>query len=161
MVGYREGRVNTERDLRRIMNSPALQANSSAKIVLLSEPHPLGLELDEERLIERAFANRMDTIRLERQLEIDDLQIALARNRTLPDVTFSGSFATRTQAAGLSESYEGFLGQSYDSSFLGLSARIPLGNRAAKADLLWARLVRLRDRVRLDDLKLGDPAGGA
>jgi len=95
----------------------------------------------------------MDTIGLERQLEIDDLRIALARNRTLPDVTFSGSFATRAQAGGQSESYEGLLGPSSDSSFLRLSARIPLGNRAAKAELLRSRLIRLQDRVLLDDLK--------
>lgn len=155
VIGAETSVLNTERDLRRIMNSPALQANPSAKLALLSEPRPLGLELDEEQLIEQAFANRMDTIRLERQLEIDDLQIALARNRTLPDVTFSGSFAARSQAGGLSESYENLPGHAYGSSFFGLSASIPIGNRAAKAAVLRTRLVRLQDRVLLDELKQG------
>ena len=155
VIGAETFVLNTERDLRRIMNSPTLQANPAAKITLLSEPRPLGLDLDEERLIQQAFANRMDTIRLERQLEIDDLRIALARNLTLPDVTFSSSFAARSQAGGLTESYENLPGQSYGSSFFGLSASIPLGNRAAKAELLRARLVRLQDRVQLDELKQG------
>lgn len=155
VIGAETSVLNTERDLRRIMNSPALQANPSAKFVLLSKPHPLGLELDAAQLIEQAFANRMDTIRLERQLEIDDLQVALVRNRTLPDVTFTSSFAARSQAGGLTQSYENLPGRSYGSSFFGLSASIPVGNRAAKANLLRARLVRLQDRVLLDELKQG------
>jgi outer membrane protein len=144
---------SAERELRRIMNRPDLPLNATTRIIPQTEPHPLGLKLNEERLIEFALANRMDMIRLERQLAIDELAIEAARNATLPDLTLSSDYSASNQGTGLNNSFNRFTSGRADDLSVGLSASIPLGNKAARARLRRARLIRIQDRTRRDQRK--------
>lgn len=155
-----EGVINAEnsveswqRELRRIMNRPDMPLNATTRIIPQTDPRPLGLQLDEEKLIEFALANRMDMIQLERQLAIDELAIEAARNATLPDVTLSSTYAARNQGTGWANSYNRFTSERFENLSVGLSATIPLGNEAAKARLRRARLTRIRDRTERDQRK--------
>lgn len=145
---------NLERDLRQIMNRDDMPVESEIGIVTVTEPNPLGLDLDEQVLAEAAIANRMDMIRMELQLAIHDLDIELARNSTLPDATFSYTYTARTQ----SETIGGAIGQLANNSFgdhsIGLSATIPLGNEVAKARLRRARLQQMRTSMSRERLQL-------
>lgn len=135
------------RHLRRIMNRPDLPVDSTVTMTLETEPLSLGFTLDEKALFEQAIANRMDRAELEMSLEIDDLNVAYARNATLPDVTVSYAYAARTQGPAAGDALSRFSGQAYDDHVLGLSAVIPIGNRAAQARLQRARLSKLQGEL--------------
>jgi outer membrane protein TolC len=136
-----------ERNLRAIMNLPDVPVDSPVSMVLETEPHPLGLTLDEKALFEQAVANRMDRVELELSLAIDDMDVAYARNATLPDVAVSYSYAARTQGNSVGKSLNHFSGQAYDDHWVSLSAAIPLGNEAARARLQRARLSQLQGKL--------------
>jgi len=141
------------RDLQRIMNRDDIPLEITMDIVTLTEPNPLGLELDEKALAEQALANRMDMIELEQLLTIDDLNIELARNATLPDLTLNYTYTGRTQGRNIGSALEDLTGNTFDDHSIGLSAVFPLGNEAAKARLQGARLTRRQDLARRDRLQ--------
>jgi outer membrane protein len=141
------------RDLQRIMNRDDIPLEIAVDIMTLTEPNPLGLELDEKALAEQALANRMDLIELEQLLTIDDLNIELARNAILPDLTLSYTYAGQTQGRSLGSALEDLTSGTFDDHSVALYATFPLGNKAAKARLQSARLTRTQDLARRDRLQ--------
>ena len=142
-----------ERDLRRIMNRPDMPLDATVEIIPASEPNPLGLDLDPERLIKEALSNRMEVAQMELRLAIDQLDIELARDRTRPDVTFRYQYTGGSEGDSMGGA-AGHLGNtSSDGHMIGLSATIPFGHRAASARLERARLQRLRDQASQDRLR--------
>jgi outer membrane protein TolC len=95
----------------------------------------------------------METVRLELQLAIDELDIELARNATLPDLSFNYSYAAQTQAGDAGHALGDFGDKFSDDHSVGLSTSVPLGNRAAKARLERARLQELQDKAGYDRLR--------
>lgn len=145
---------NREWDLKRIMNRDDMSVNSVVSIVTATEPNPLGLDLDEEMMAEGAIANRMEMVELELHLAIDDINIELARNATLPLVTFDYTYTTRTQSGTLGRAIGHLANSSYPDYSVGLSAIIPLGNEAAKARLRRAHLEQIRNLATREQLQL-------
>lgn len=139
-----------QRELLRIMNQEDMPLEASVDILTEAEPHPLALELDEKQLAEQALANRMEMVELEQRLTIDDLNIELARNALLPDLTFSYTYTTRAQDSTFGNTLEDLSGNSFDNHSVGISAAIPLGNRAAKARLQRKRLEKIQDMTERD-----------
>jgi outer membrane protein TolC len=144
---------NTERDLKRIMNRDDMPVESDIAIVTVTEPDPLGLDLDEQTMVEAAIANRTDMIRMELSLAIDELNIESARNATLPDVTFDYAFGTRTESGTIGRAFGNLANSSFRSHSIGLSASIPLGNEVAKARLHRARLQRMQGLISREQLQ--------
>jgi outer membrane protein TolC len=138
---------NLQFDLQRIMNRQDMPLNANIRIDLNTEPNPLGLDVNEEKLVEVALSNRMDTIRLELQLAIDELVLELDRNAILPDLSLRYSYDARTNAGDVGHALGAFGDKTSDTHFFSLSARIPLGNRAAKARLERARLQQLQSQA--------------
>jgi outer membrane protein len=152
MAGRLESVINAEtavqsyqRELLRIVNIKDLPLEAPLEIVTQTEPNPLGLELDEKQLVEQALANRMEMVELEQLLTIDDLNIELASNSLLPDVTFSYTYSASTQDSSTADTFGELRSNSFDSHSVGISASIPLGNRAAKARLQRAKLEKKQD----------------
>lgn len=138
---------NQQRELRRIMNRPDLPLNSDIRIVTTTEPAPQGWTIDPEALVKTALANRMETIGSELQLAIDELNVELARNDTLPDLSLGYGYTTSEANSHLGGAFRNFGDESYDSHTLGLYATIPLGNRAAKARLQRQKLQQIRNKA--------------
>jgi outer membrane protein len=144
---------SAERDLRRVMNRPDMPLDATVEIIPTSEPNPLGLTLDPDRLVREALANRMEVAELELRLTIDQLDMELARNQTLPDVTFNYRYTGGAEGDTVGGAF-GHLGStSSDEHVIALSATIPFGHRAASARLERARLQRLRDQASQDRLR--------
>jgi outer membrane protein len=141
-----------ERDLRRIMNRDDMPLNSLVHIIPMSEPHPLGLDLDAEALVNQALTNRMDMVAQELYLAADKLDIELARNAALPDLALDYSYNGGAQSRHLGPALGNLGHSSYDAHSIGLSALIPMGNRAAKARLQRTRLQQLQGRLNRDRL---------
>lgn len=144
---------NRQIDLLRIMNRQDIPLNASVRITPKTEPNPLGLDIDEERLVEIALQNRMETVQVELQLAIDELDIELARNAMLPDLSFGYSYSAQTQAGDAGHALGDFGDNTSDTHSFGLSVRIPLGNRVAKARLERARLRQIQNQASYDRLR--------
>jgi outer membrane protein len=133
-----------ERDLMRIMNRPDLPLNAPVDINTVTDPDPLGLNLDPEALVRAALANRMELADLEFQLAAGDLDIALARNNLLPQLNLEYAYAARGQAGSVGGALEGIFRDPAQDHQIGLSAVIPLGNRVAEAQYRRVRLPRVQ-----------------
>ena len=142
-----------ERELRRIMNRDDMPLNALVHIIPMSEPHPLGLDLDAEELVNQALSNRMDMRAQELYLAADELEIELARNASLPDLTLDYTYYGGAQSSHLGHALGNLGHASYDDHSLGLSALIPVGNRAAEARVQRARLQQLQGRLNRDRLE--------
>ncbi|MDI9433808.1 MAG: TolC family protein [Planctomycetota bacterium] len=142
-----------ERDFKRILNREDLPLNVGIDILPTSEPDPIGLNLDAEAIAAAALDNRMEMAELEFQLAVDDLDIALARNRTLPDVTFDYRYAATSESGSLGRALGDVGDGSLQDHAVGISAVIPLGNRAAQARYRRARLEKTRDRIDQERLR--------
>jgi outer membrane protein len=143
---------NRQLDLQRIMNQEDMPLNANIRIAPKTEPNPLGLDIDEKKLVGIALGNRMETVRLELQLAIDELDVELARNAILPDFSFNYSYIAQTDAADARHALGDFGDKTSNQHSIGLSASIPMGNRAAKARLERARLQQLQDQASYDRL---------
>ncbi len=141
------------RDLRQIMNRPDLSLGDEASIVPKTMPNPLGLEIDHQRLIKYALDNRMDLIQLDIRLSIDELDIELAQNSTLPDLSITGRYQATGLASSVSDSCGNLFKSPSESFYLGLSLNLPLGNQASKAQLRRARLYKLAHQGQKDELQ--------
>lgn len=155
-----EGVINAEtavqtyrRDLLRIMNRSDIPFEAIIDIMPRTDPNPVGLDLDEKQLAERALALRMEMFQLEQYLKIDDLSIEQARDAMRPDLTLHYTYTAQSDAETLGGALENLAGDTYDDHAIGLSWTIPLGNKAARARLQRARLAKIQDRVESDRLR--------
>jgi outer membrane protein len=73
--------------------------------------------------------------------------VELARNATLPDFSFNYNYFAQTDAVDSMHALGDFGDKTSDQHSIGLSASIPLGNRAAKARLERARLQQIQDQA--------------
>jgi outer membrane protein len=144
---------NRQLNLQRIMNQEDMPLNANIRIAPKTEPNPLGLDISEEKLVEVALGNRMETVRLELQLVIDELDVELAHNATLPDLSFNYSYLAQTNAGDTMHALGDFGDKTSDQHSVGLFASIPMGNRAAKARLERARLQQLQDQASYNRLR--------
>ncbi len=152
LAGRLESVINAEtavqsyqRELLQIINQKELPLETPVQIIMQTEPNPLGLELNEKQLVEQALANRMEMMQMEERLTIDDLNIELARNELLPDLILRYTYTRQTQDSDLGEALNNLSGDSFDNHRIGISASLPLGNRAAKASLQRAQLEKMQD----------------
>jgi outer membrane protein TolC len=141
------------RELLRIMNREDLPFEAAVEIVPQTPPNPLGLDLDEKQLAEKALTMRMEMVQLDQYLLMDDLNIELARDATRPDLDLSYRYTTRSEAGGVGGAFEDLAGDGSDDHLVGLSATIPLGNRAARARLQRARLAKIQDQAQRSRLR--------
>jgi outer membrane protein TolC len=141
-----------ERDLKRIMNREDIPLNSELGILTVTEADPQGLDLDAQTLVAAALENRMDMVRLRFSLAISDIEVEQARNNILPQVDLDYTYGAAGRAAGMQGAFDNILGDASEEHAVGLSARIPLGNRAARAALQRARLTKMQSQLQRDRL---------
>ncbi len=133
-----------ERNLKVIMNREDLQLNSPTSIFLSTEPEPLGLDLEAERLVQYAIENRMEMLELELQLAIDASTIDFQRNQALPLVTLDYTYNINGLGGTHSQSFDQLDDRSFEDWTVGLNVRIPVGNQQAAARVHRALLQRLQ-----------------
>jgi outer membrane protein TolC len=136
-----------ERDLKRIMNRPDLPLNSPVDINTVTDPDPKGLDLDQEALVKAALENRMEMAELEFRLAAGDLEIARAKNNLLPQLDLEYGYSAGGQGGSVGGAFGGLFRELTQDHRVGLSATIPLGNRAAEAQYRQARLAKVRTEL--------------
>lgn len=138
-----------QRDLKRLINDPDLNMDSLTYVITTTQPRPLGLKFDPEKLAQQAVENRMEMLELELQLAIDATNVDLARNAALPLFTVDYQYNVQGTSDDFSKSWS--LGQD-DGYTVSANARIPLGNEFAKNKIQQAVLNRLQ-RMATRDLR--------
>lgn len=135
------------RELKVLMNDPEVSLDDGMGIEPTTSPSLEHFEFDTVALVRAAMNNRMELLESELQLAADSLGIRMAENQALPQLdiilanTWNGFSPTSYGNAG-----ERLLRNSDPSGWsVGLTAAIPIGNRAAKARLRSAVLQRLRN----------------
>jgi outer membrane protein TolC len=127
--------------------------NVQIDLIPMTDPDPRGLDLDQEAMVRAALVNRMELAELEFRLATDDIGVAVARNDLLPSLDLDYTFSAGGQSRGRGRAFENVFGDSLTDHSVGLSATIPLGNRAAEARLRQARLARVQTEISRDLLE--------
>jgi outer membrane protein TolC len=132
------------RDLKRIMGRPDLPLDGDTLLSPATEPSPVGLDLDRERLVSLALERRMEMLELEVQLAIDRETIDLRRNQRLPLLTFDYTYNINGLGGTYSDAFEQVGRRSFDDWSVGLRGEVPLGNEAADSRYQQALLARVQ-----------------
>jgi outer membrane protein TolC len=126
------------------MHRPDLPIGSPVMILLSTSPHPVGLTLDPRSLVAHALANRMEMLQLELQLSLDASTIDFQRNQALPLFILDYNYNLNRFGNQFSQATDFTRGGNAPQWSVGLTAQIPIGNDAAKAQLRQAILQRVQ-----------------
>ena len=135
---------NAERELKRIMNRKDLPLDSPTGLIAMTEPDPKGLDLDPEALVKAAMDNRMEMAQLEMRSAVDEINVQVARNNTLPQLTLNYAYTAGRQSGSIDGDFGDVSDELSQDHSIGLNAVVPLGNQAAKARLRQARLEKIQ-----------------
>ncbi len=141
-----------QRDLKRLMNREDLPIGGTTAVIPMTEPNPMGLDLDGQLLADQAVANRMEMLELELQLAIDASNLDFERNQALPLFVLDYSYDRSGLGDGYRRAFSQISNQTYEGWQIGLGLEVPLGNEAAKARVSRAILTRVQ-RLATRDLR--------
>ncbi len=133
----------TERELKRIMNVTGMGVGSPTVLLGMTDPVPVGLTFDVDRLAQDAVDRRMEMLELELQLAVDALDLDVARNGELPLVSLDYSFDYLGTSTSLADSLDNLTRRDRRGWSVGASVEVPLGNGAANARRRQAMLQRV------------------
>ena len=131
-----------QRALKQIMNLADLPIDSATALEPGTEPDPIRIELDGDKLAAEAVNNRMEMLELEIQLSIDATTVDTRRNEALPVFAFEYRYSIQGDDASFDSSYAS-LGDS-DSHRIGLNGEVPIGNEQRENRLSAAILQRVQ-----------------
>ncbi|MSR45065.1 MAG: TolC family protein [Phycisphaerales bacterium] len=131
-----------QRDMKRFMNDPRFPVESQTALNTATDPSPVNLQFDDQRLLDEAMAGRMELLELELQLLVDAEEVGLARNAALPNFVVSYQYQYLGDSTSVGSAYAA-LGDG-DGYNLTVTASVPLGNEAAKARISRSILTRLQ-----------------
>jgi hydrophobic/amphiphilic exporter-1 (mainly G- bacteria), HAE1 family len=128
---------------------------------------------DVDAAVRRALQDRSDVAQARKQIENSDINVALARNQTLPDLRAQATYLTNGQGGSRLLRTDGFpgtiigtqntsfgsvLGQvltaDYPTWTVGFTLSYPIGHSVAQADLARARIERDQAAARVRSLEL-------
>lgn len=136
--------LRQQRELKRIVNMPGLEIDSTALVVPGTLPDPVEYVFDTRTLTDRAVANRMEMLELELRLAADAVNIDLARNRALPLFTLDYTYNVNGLGATRNRSFKSLSQNDFEDWSIGLSAEVPIGNNTALSGVRRAVLQRVQ-----------------
>jgi outer membrane protein len=125
----------------------------STMVVPTTPPEAAPYDLPAEKLITLAESGRMELLQTELQVLADALNIDLASDRTKFGLDADASYSFNGLGTGADAAFTSLTGRKFQSWTVGLTGNMPIGNRAAEADLRRAVLVRLQRLGSLDARK--------
>jgi len=140
--------------LKRLVNHPTLQLSvRRTRVVLADGPSDAPYQVDPDQAVAEALKKRPDLRNLELAKRNADIRESVAENQLLPRLDLT----LRTALHGLDRRFGNSLEEptqfDYQDWIAGLTAQIPLGNRAARSRLLQARLGRQQAALSVADLR--------
>jgi outer membrane protein TolC len=136
--------LETQRDLKRIINLPGLEQTTTTIVVTSSPPDPVLYELDGLALADASMDQRMEMLELELRLAADVSQIDFEKNQALPLLTLDYVYRINGLGDSTSSSARVLRENNFEDWELGIRAEVPIGNEAAKSRVRRAVLTRLQ-----------------
>ncbi len=138
-----------QRELKRVLNKPALDIQTPTVLIPATEPDPLRYELEKKQLVQIAVENRMEMLELELQIAEDISSIDYMHNQALPLVTMDYTYNISGLGPTEDDSFDLLYDKRFEDHQFGLQLLVPLGNEAAKSRLrqaFYQRKQRLASR---------------
>ncbi len=136
--------LQRQRDLKRIINAPGLDVDSPQMVVPTTLPDPVEYEFDAPALAKTAEAQRMELLETELRLLADAVNVDVAENGLLPELTLDATYRINGLGGTLEDSFEELWDNRFEDFTLGANLLVPLGNEAAKSRLREAVVTRLQ-----------------
>ena len=136
--------LNQQRALKRLMNIPGLDVDTSTLIVPASPPDPVEYRFDPEVLTQVALEERMELLEVEIQLITDRELIALRKNEALWDLSVEAAYSVNGRGLTLGESFGTLNDNRFTDWSVGARASVPIGNQERESRLEQAKLQRLQ-----------------
>ena len=145
---------DAEDNLRVILNLPATGAAWGQELRPTDSATFLPVQTDLDAAIKAALENRNEYRSAKLDIDNRELQVRLARNQLLPDLSLQGIFSL----AGGQPVYADALSQlgtpTYPTYTVGVVLTVPIGNRAAESNYIHAELSRDQGKASLRGLEL-------
>jgi outer membrane protein TolC len=144
-----------QRALKRLMNRQDLDMQTPTLVTPATQPVLQRYDFDPDHLVSSALENRMEILVLELQVLQDLESIDFRKNQVLPLIDFTYQYNIGAAENNRRDAYQVLEDNQFAGHYFGLSARIPLGNQAAKSGLrqiLLQRCQRLSTKKNREDL---------
>lgn len=145
---------DAEDQLRIILNLPGTERGWAGEIIPTDKPPFEVAPLNLEESIKAALEKRPEYQAARTDLQNKDLSLRLARNQLLPDLSLNASVGSSGLDGSFGSAYGRIAGGRFNSWSVGTMLTIPLGNRAAQAAYIQARLTLDQARTSLRNLEL-------
>ena len=136
--------LTQQRELKRIINQPGLEIETTTLVLPVSPPDPVQYAFDTAALTEAAIANRMEILELELRLAADLVTADWTRNQALPLLALDYTYRVNGLGGNLSDSIVMLQDNQFEDWSLGLRGEIPMGNAQREAAVRRSLLQRLQ-----------------
>ena len=127
------GLRKSQRQLKQILNAEGLEVESDSVVVAAMEPVSTKYELDKDKLLEYALANRVELLQYELQLASQESTLEYQKNSLLPSLALNYVYNFDGDGETFSAAMDDLDDRVGNSQTVGLSLSVPLGNRSAKS----------------------------
>lgn len=136
--------LSQQRELKRLLNAPGLDVQTSSMVVPTSSPDPMRYDVDRDDLYRMALDNRMELLEEELRLAQSAADIRFLENQAQPSVSVNAGYNINGLGESLGDAAEILAENHFEDWNVGLSASVPLGNEAAQSNLRRAILSRIQ-----------------
>ena len=145
---------DAEDNLKVVMNLPGTGAAWAQAIRPTESPTFLAVQLNLEAAIQAALDNRNEYRSAKLDIDNRELQVRLARNQLLPDLSLQSIFSLAGGQPAWSQAVSQLGTPTYPTYTVGLVLNVPIGNRAAQSNYIHAELFRDQGKASLRGLEL-------
>lgn len=135
------------------MNDPNLPVRQTWEIIPTDEPTMRPYPANHNQAFQVALQSRPELISQELTIDTAGLAVGVAKNRLLPRLDLVARQELNAPGMELDSAWQSQTNYDTVNYLLGLSFEVPLGNRAARAELQKAKLQELQETLRLNDYK--------
>ncbi len=142
MISYFSGKpIRSDRDLPRTAPPP--------------QPSTRDAKKDRTETYRTAFQSNPDYVRRLRQLEVEKVRVAYAKNQTLPQLDLKASYGLNGLGQSFSRGFDDIEGTDYPAWSVGIEMRIPLGgNKTGQAQFDAAEARKAQALLGLKELEI-------
>jgi len=146
--------VKTQQDrLLESINDPQLRVGQMWEIITTDEPTTLEYQADLKEALERALQKRPELIAQQLSVDTTEIALGLARNQSLPRFDLVARQEMNGSGGIPRWSWEEQNRYNTVNYLVGISFEFPLGNRAARANLIKAEHQRRQERLRFENFR--------
>lgn len=138
-----------QRELKRLLNAPELEIESTVEIIPATRPMAVAYELQGEQLVRSAMDQRMELLEEELRIAEETANVRIARNDRLPLVSLEYTYGINGLGPELDDALSQVRSADFQDHRATLRLEVPIGNEAARSRYrrsLYSRIQRLASK---------------